>query len=218
MGARRTDVPRLAGATASAVLLGVVLCLGAIVTWRADVNGAAATTAETDGLLETTAYQGEVERAEIQARTEQRTYNAYLAATLRARALGRRADTDVVAEVEKRAALHLAERLLRQVPADLVVRAEDDLVEERSFDADARTRELLRIAGTRNDSGESFARATEHRRRRAELLAANLVLFAGLTVASAAQFARRETVLAAGNALVVLAAGYTGAVLASVGF
>lgn len=146
------------------VAAGVVVLLsflGGLVTWRADVAGGYAAGYDRQGIVEALRFHGDSEQAEIQARTEERTYVAYLAAVQR-RDAARAAVADPVASIEVTAETRIAERFGRAFP--------EELVRDGRFDVDGRTKELLTEREVREDSAALFARAEERQGRAGEVV------------------------------------------------
>ena len=194
----------------------LITCTGAIVAWRADEAGAAAATYDRQGIVEAVRFQGEVERAETDVRTEERTFAAYAGAWREADA--RAASHDVVAAAEALAQRRLADRLVRGFPIDFVRHKPDQRLADGTFDTTSRVAELLREREIRDDSSRLFAIAADHNARRQTLLAVTLVLVLGLTATAFGHLSDDRKFTLTGIVGGCIALGYATDALVTAGF
>jgi hypothetical protein len=194
-------------ASALALLLSALItCTGAIVGWQADLAGSAAADYDRQGVVEAVRFQGEAQRAETDARTEERTFAAYAAARVAQRASRAQAPYDEAAAVEALAQRRLADRLARGFAAGFVRQGTRDA--GATFDTRARAAELLREREVRDDSARLFARGDAEKERRQSLLAVAGVLVLGLAATAFAQLSTVRHHAVAGAAAGLLAFGY----------
>ncbi|HWL35315.1 MAG TPA: hypothetical protein VNQ77_03905 [Frankiaceae bacterium] len=200
-----------------AVLSAVLSFAGGILAWRADLAGGNAAAYDRQGIVEAVKFQGEAERAETDARTEQRTFAAYAVARIEQSANEAMGSSDAAAAVEAVAQRRLADRLERGFPADFVRWGTEERYADATFDTTSRAAELLREREVRDDSPRLFALATEEKDRRQALRAAALVLILGLAATALGQLSTDRRYTLAGVAGGCLTLGYAAAVLATAG-
>ncbi|HEU0131839.1 MAG TPA: hypothetical protein VFQ85_12695 [Mycobacteriales bacterium] len=201
-----------------AVVGALISCAGGVVTWRADVAGGTAALYDRQGVVQAVRYQGEAQRAETDARAEQRVFAAYAMARTQQEAHRAAAPDDAVAAVEATTQARLADRLQSAFPPDFVQWRRTGGVRRATFDVAGRTAELLREREVRDESARYFALAGAATERRQTLRAAAVVLLLGLAAAALGQLSDDRRVSVTGIVGGCLSLGYASAVLVAVGF
>lgn len=210
-------LPRPVESAFVAVLSAVLSCAGGILAWRADLAGGEAGAYDRHGIVEAVRFQGEAERAETDAATEQRTFAAYVLARIEQQANEAIGRADSAASIEAVAQRRLADRLERGFPAGFVRWGAEERYADATFDTAGRAEELLREREVRDHSPPLFARAAEEKDRRQALRAAALVLILGLAATALGQLSGDRTYTLTGLAAGCLTLGYAAAVLATAG-
>jgi hypothetical protein len=200
-----------------AVLSAVLSFAGGILAWRADLAGGRAAAYDRQGIVEAVRFQGEAERAETEAQTEQRTFAAFAVARIGEQANAALGRHDAAAAVEAVARRRLADRLERRFPADFVRWGTEERYADATFDTTGRAAELLREREVRDDSARLFALASAEKDRRQALRGAALVLVLGLAATALGQLSTDRRYTLTGVAGGCLTLGYAAAVLGTAG-
>jgi hypothetical protein len=202
-------------AKVTTALIVFISCAGGILASQAESAGSAAARHNREGVVAALRFHGEVEQAELQARREQRTFLAYVAASLRSEAqasLG----ADPVAKLDAEAERRFAARLEQAFPEEYRKQPARGGLAAATFDVERRTTDLVAERQARNDSEHFFALAAEKKGRRDALLYAGLVLLLALASVAVGQLTERRpyAMLALGGGWLAVGSAMTIYVLA----